>query len=689
MGKTDPIVGETVMTKWDDRTWDCVDDAVQRLEESWRSAPGVNLAELVPPPGDPRREKVLVTLIKIDQEHRWGAGDQRLLERYLGDWPELGSTPDVAGELLEAECRTRAAADDLPTLQELHTRFPDIYDQVDLEAIKAEAEREHPPCEQATASSCADGTANHASSENRESPTLPNGYRLGKYEIRAVLGRGGMATVYLAEDTELERPVAIKVPHRHLFRSGEEIHLFLTEAQTAAKLKHPAIVAVYDFGRDDEATCYVVMEYIDGKPLTELIESGGLSHAESAELLAQVAEALHFAHKQGFFHRDIKPANILVDSEGKPHIADFGLAVHESVQRLRAGERSGTLCYMPPEQVRGETHLLDGRADIWALGGVLYEILTGRRPFTGENLDELIEEIFHREPRPPRQIDDTIPHQLERVCLKCLSKQVTDRYTNAGDLARDLRRWQHPRRRLPVIFSAAALAAAALVMVAILWRPGPTPRLDGSVNAMVWNASDPSRRGLELHRHGVLPLQPQDQVRVEVHLNRPAYVYLLWVNTEGVVLPLYPWAPGDWTQRPPDIRTDYVSSPAATDQAWPIQGPAGMETLQLLVRETPLPRDVDLEELLDGLPAQRMVDPRAMVWFADGKVVDQHHYLRGPDLENPQELDDPLVEAQGMIEERVGRYFTVNRAVSFANAIDSPQDSATQEGHSHLPEAVR
>ena len=169
-----------------------------------------------------------------------------------------------------------------------------------------------------------------------------------------------------------------------------------------------------------------------------------VSQQRAAEIITRVAEAVHYAHKQGFVHRDIKPANLLIDKEGRPHIADFGLALHESVQRKRAGERAGTPVYMAPEQIRGEAHRLDGRADIWALGVVLYEMLSGRRPFAGDSFAEISDEILHREPKPPRQIDEAISTELERICLRCLEKPVIHRYQSAAELAEALAKFSVP-----------------------------------------------------------------------------------------------------------------------------------------------------------------------------------------------------------------------------------------------------
>ena len=194
---------------------------------------------------------------------------------------------------------------------------------------------------------------------------LSPGEKMGRYTVVRVLGRGGFGTVYLAEDADLGRLVAVKVPRRGQFASAEEMERFMAEARTVAKLEHAAIVAVYDVGFGNGRAPYVVMEYVQGQSLADVLRKGRLPFDRAADLTRQLAEAAHYAHKLGFVHRDLKPANVLLDGQGRPHIADFGLAVHESGQRRRAGEQSGTLPYMAPEQVRGETHRLDGRADVW------------------------------------------------------------------------------------------------------------------------------------------------------------------------------------------------------------------------------------------------------------------------------------------------------------------------------------
>lgn len=397
----------------------------------------------------------------------------------------------------------------------------------------------------------------------------------------------------------------------------------------------------------------------------------------------------------------------LIDRESqKPLVADFGLALHEDEQRHHRDQISGSPAYMAPEMVRGESHRLDGRADIWSSGVILYELLTGRNPFAGETIDELFDEIQHREPKPPRMIDNSIPAELERITLRCLCKNVTDRYNTAADLAGDLRDWLEGKstHQTPILRSHSQtylLAGGLVVVMAVIafigfgflslekqTNIGPETNasnqssldatnlepLDGSIDVLIWNDVDQERQRLSLSDPTALPMRSGDSIQVKAELNRPAYVYLLWIGTDGTVSPVYPWEPGKWSRLSGSPKpVSRISLPVQVDGAWPMEGPAGMETLVLPARDTPLPQEINIRKLLPDLPRQPLQHEQTVVWLDRGVVSEDVD--RAPKFFDVKRIDDPVLTAQRILTERLGGDFPLIRAVSFAKReiADSPE----------------
>lgn len=261
--------------------------------------------------------------------------------------------------------------------------------------------------------------------------------RIGRYRIDRILGEGGFGIVYLAYDEQLQRQVAVKVPNAALLAKSGNAENYLVEARTVAKLDHPNIVPVYDVGSTEDCPCYVVSRFIEGMDLATKLKSERLRYRDSVELVATLGAALHYAHKQRVFHRDVKPGNIIIDRDNRPYIVDFGLALTD--ENLGEGPKcAGTPAYMSPEQARGEGHRVDGRSDVFSLGVVLYEMLSGRRPFKGANHAELMDQVTKSEPRPLRQSDESLPRELERIVQKAMAKRASDRYSTAHDFSEDL-----------------------------------------------------------------------------------------------------------------------------------------------------------------------------------------------------------------------------------------------------------
>ncbi len=266
---------------------------------------------------------------------------------------------------------------------------------------------------------------------------LPRAF--GQYELLNEIGRGGMGVVYKARQTGLERTVAIKMILASHLASPEHVRRFHAEAKAAARVEHSNIVHIHDVGQL-HGQHYFAMEYIQGESLAERIAQKPIDLETAVRLLAAVARAVDHLHQQGIVHRDLKPSNILLDAEGEPYLTDFGLAkVFAPDSEITAtGVIAGSPPYMAPEQAAGRTREVGPATDIYSLGAILYELLTGRPPFRRDNPLDTLMEVLSREPMLPRRLNPRVPRELELICLKCLAKSPGDRYSSAGALADDL-----------------------------------------------------------------------------------------------------------------------------------------------------------------------------------------------------------------------------------------------------------
>jgi serine/threonine protein kinase/Tfp pilus assembly protein PilF len=264
----------------------------------------------------------------------------------------------------------------------------------------------------------------------------------GDYELLEEVGRGGQGAVYRARQKSLNRTVALKVIGLGQWATEAHLKRFRREAEAAASLAHPGIVPIHEVGERD-GYCYFSMNFVEGGQLDEVVRRTPISIRQAAELIAKVARIVHYAHEHGILHRDIKPGNILLDQKGEPHLTDFGLArlVETESTVTRTREVLGTPSYMAPEQAVGETRKLTSATDVYGLGAVLYQLLTGQPPFAGQTTYETIRLLLDTEPRPPRVLNPKIDRDLSTICLKCLEKDPKRRYSSALALAEDLEHW--------------------------------------------------------------------------------------------------------------------------------------------------------------------------------------------------------------------------------------------------------
>jgi hypothetical protein len=391
----------------------------------------------------------LLTQLRAEQRERWAKGERILVEAYLERHPELGAAEEAAVDLIYSEFLLREELGETPQPDDYTARFPryaaSLRSQLELHALLRATQPLEPPTPRTlprgpsaeTHGRPADQTpgmnSRAAAAPPEELPRIPG------YEIFARLGAGGPGVVYRARELSLDRDVALKMLRHEEDASGPEGFAQMErEARTAAGHNDPHIVQVYHFGLHDGRP-YFTMEYVEGGSLAEALRAGPLEPREAVRLIEKLARTLYAVHGRKIVHRDLKPANVLLTAAREPKVADFGLAKRlDSEASLNpSGMLVGTVAYMAPEQAAGKNREVGPAADVWALGAILYECVTGRRPFPGKNTFDILCALRQREPVPPRRLRHGLPRDVETICLKCLEKDPGKRYASALQLAED------------------------------------------------------------------------------------------------------------------------------------------------------------------------------------------------------------------------------------------------------------
>lgn len=467
-----------------------------RFQRSWQRSRPPRIAAFIEEAAPELQRPLLLGLLPLDLESRWqyartaetvdrSADDSKAqdelplrprLEDYARRFPALLRVEELPAELIAHEYRVRQRWGDQPDHAEYVSRFAWQSELVvqTLTEVDAELSGKAPlgetwPLESSPA-------------DRRQKFPIVAGY-----ELLEELGRGGMGVVYRARQVRLNRLVALKMILSGSLASAEEIDRFRSEAEAAAKFDHAGIVPIFEVGGDGDQH-YFSMAYVDGKCLADHLARGPLSPHAAAAMVEHIAVAVEYAHQHGIIHRDLKPRNILLTVDGQPKITDFGLAKNLDADQARtaSGQILGTPGYMSPEQAQGKTSATGVRSDVYALGAILYCLLTGRPPFQAQGAIETLRQVVECEPVSPRLLNPAVTRDLETICLRCLAKDPAHRLASAQELADELgrtlrgepirsrrigpvaRAWRWARRK-PL---AAAFYSAVIVLCASLWAAG-------------------------------------------------------------------------------------------------------------------------------------------------------------------------------------------------------------------------
>jgi len=405
---------------------------VARFEKAWQQGEQPAIDDYLPSE-DASNHGILVELVHVDLEFRLKAGEDARVESYVERYPALGEDRSAKCQLIAAEYNFRLRDEqDLPA-EQYYARFPDDQDELrELFSAESDSPRRF---EEPRPSS----TRTH-SGLRIEEESLPMSF--GRFELLALIGRGTFGAVYRAHDPQLDRDVAIKIPHPRVLETRSQVTRFLREAKTGAKLRHRNICPIYHVG-EHQGTYYIVMGFIAGTPLSDFIKpESPIPQTTAARLVLKLTAALADAHQQRIVHRDLKPSNIIIDDKRRePIILDFGLAkdlLNPDTLATVTGEILGTPAYMSPEQARGARSQIGPKSDIYSLGVVLYHLLTGRIPFQG-SAAEVVVGVLDEAPEPPSKHRPDLDLAIESICLKAMAKEPSDRFGSMTEFGEALK----------------------------------------------------------------------------------------------------------------------------------------------------------------------------------------------------------------------------------------------------------
>ena len=370
--------------------------------------------------------QILIDRLCDQAESEWKAGFQPKIAK-LVDQVERSAVPILISELIRVD-REINARNEAELKKYYLTELPSVYGDLVVRAIIGDIQI-----------SSFYGSQDSADLSEDFDPEEYLGVAMGNYRIDKILGVGGFGMVYRAKDRILNRHVVIKVPRGRIFGNDGKVDEFLEEARNIAQLRHANILNVLHVGKEGGQP-YIVEEYFEQGDLGRYLQNAIPQQSYTLTFIKQLAEAIHYAHGSGIIHRDLKPANILIGINREPIVGDFGLSLHAAKISATARHVAGTVHYMSPEQIRGETHRLDGRADIWSIGVILYRMLTGSLPFDGKTTERVAKQVIFGRPKEPGELVDGLSDELSRICMRCLAQRVNDRYETAAELSEDLRR---------------------------------------------------------------------------------------------------------------------------------------------------------------------------------------------------------------------------------------------------------